>query len=344
MQCRKRRSRVRAFLDRNELTLQLARSVPEADLLVAQEEPERYRKEIGRMLASLPEPLGSRHEPSIDPEAARESMMAEPGLATPRHTGMKPTVSLPSVTQTLNGEGNMAINTGNIAGNFRVQAPPASQRKASRPRQDEEEVPPPPAPSPIRILFLGADPKDSTRLRLDEEVREIDQALTTAALGARFELCQKWAVRTTEIQSYLLRYKPQILHFSGHGSDQNAIFLETEDGMSRPVAALALARLLAQFNRHLRCVVLNACYAAEQAEAIAEHIDCVVGMSAAIDDRAAIRFTASFYQALAFGSSVRDAFDLSRADIEISELGQADVPRLIARRRGADEIVFAQLR
>jgi len=177
---------------------------------------------------------------------------------------------------------------------------------------------------------------------LDEEVREIDQALFTAELGSRFELCQKWAVRTTELQSHLLRYKPQIVHFSGHGSQQNAIFLEGEDGASRPVPAVRLARLLAQFNQRIRCVVLNACYSEEQAAAVADHIDCVIGMSTAVIDRVAIRFAASFYQAIAYGYSVRAAFDLGCADIEIGELGQEAVPRLIALRKNPEKIVFAR--
>jgi hypothetical protein len=179
-------------------------------------------------------------------------------------------------------------------------------------------------------------------LRLDEEVREIDQALLTAELGSRFELCQKWAVRTTELQSHLLRHKPQIVHFSGHGSQQNAIFLEGEDGASRPVPAVRLARLLAQFNQRIRCVVLNACYSEEQAAAVAEHIDCVIGMSTTVMDRVAIRFAASFYQAIAYGYNVRAAFDLGCADIEIGELGQEAVPQLIALRRDPAEIVFAR--
>ncbi|HSS47354.1 MAG TPA: CHAT domain-containing protein, partial [Thermoanaerobaculia bacterium] len=102
-----------------------------------------------------------------------------------------------------------------------------------------------------------------------------------------------------------------------------------------------LARLLGQFNQNLRCVVLNACYSEEQAQAIAQEVDCVVGMATAVADRAAIRFAAKFYEALAFGQTVQAAFDLACSDIEINELGQDAVPHLLARRRSAQTLRFA---
>lgn len=183
---------------------------------------------------------------------------------------------------------------------------------------------------------------DSTRLRLDEEVREIERGLHSATLGGRFELHQKWAVRASEIQSHLLRVRPQILHFSGHGSPQSAIVLQGDDGRSRPVAGSVIARLLGQFGHHLQCVVLNACYSEEQARAISEHIDCIVGMATAVADRAAIRFAAVFYESLASGCNVQEAYRMGCSDIEVNEMGQSVVPQLVAVRRSPETLRFAQ--
>ena len=82
---------------------------------------------------------------------------------------------------------------------------------------------PPPALAPvpdkkITILFLAANPKDTDRLRLDEEVRTIDERLRLAQHRDRFNLEQQWAVRTHDILDAMLRYQPDIVHFSGHGS------------------------------------------------------------------------------------------------------------------------------
>src|SRR6185436_1153486 len=89
-------------------------------------------------------------------------------------------------------------------------------------------------------------------------------------------------------------------------------------------------------------VVLNACYTETQARAIAEHIECVVGMSRAVTDSAAIRFAAAFYQALAFGQSVKTAFELGRNAIGLANLSEEDTPKLLAFRSNPDGIVFVR--
>ena len=244
-----------------------------------------------------------------------------------------------SMSQTVSGDGNVAVNAGQVGGSIRVGSVDRPPSRAIRPLEARR---PPEAGSPIRILFLGSNPMDSVRLRLDTEVREIDRALTTAELGNHFELFQKWAVKTSELQMHLLRHRPHLLHFSGHGRQSSAIYFEGDDGRAHPVGGAQLARLLGQFNNTLRCVVLNACYSEEQARAIAAQVDCVVGMSTAVMDQAAVRFSASFYQALAFGCTVRAAFDLSCADISLGELDQQEVPQLVAFRRDPETISFVQ--
>lgn len=196
------------------------------------------------------------------------------------------------------------------------------------------------APRPIRILFLAANPKDTPPLRLGEEIRAIDQALQQGRYRDRFELEQQWAVRVSDLQGHLLRYQPDIVHFSGHGSAASQIILEDEEGASQPVAAPALNRLFAVLKDNIRCVVLNACYSAEQAQAIAASIDCVVGMSDTIGDEAAMRFAAAFYQALAFGRSVRTAFDLGIGQIDLTGLVDEDIPQLIAVKARPEDIMF----
>ena len=113
--------------------------------------------------------------------------------------------------------------------------------------------------SKVKILFLAANPLDTTRLRIEEESRSIDQALRQTEFRDKFEIIQHWAVRDTDLQSYLLRHEPNIVHFSGHGSDLNEIVLEDESGNSRPVSPRALGSLFSVLKDNIRCVVLNAC-------------------------------------------------------------------------------------
>jgi hypothetical protein len=193
----------------------------------------------------------------------------------------------------------------------------------------------------IKILFLTANPTDSSRLRLDEESRTIDLALRQAEFRDRFEIQQHWAVRVSELQSYLLRHKPDIVHFSGHGSRLGQIILEDNLGNSQPVSERALSTLFSVLKDNIRCVLLNACYSERQARAIVQHIDCVVGMSSAIGDKSAISFAAAFYQALGYGRDVKTAFELGCVQIDLESLDEQSVPKLLAIKTNPAEIVFA---
>jgi hypothetical protein len=193
----------------------------------------------------------------------------------------------------------------------------------------------------IRILFLAANPSDTSRLRVDEESRSIDQALRQTEFRDRFDILQHFAVRVGDLQGYLLRHTPDIVHFSGHGSVAGEIIMEDSLGHSRPVSARALSTLFSVLRDNVRCVVLNACYSEEQAKAIAEHIDCVIGMSQAIGDQSAIAFATAFYQALGYGRDVKTAFDLGCVQIDLDSLDDQDVPKLLAARTDPSQLVFA---
>jgi CheY-like chemotaxis protein len=205
-----------------------------------------------------------------------------------------------------------------------------------------QPIPHPPAggDTPVKILFLSANPKGTAQLRLDEEVRAIDQALMQTEFRDRFIIRQHWALRAFDLQSYLLRHKPDIVHFSGHGSPASEIILEDNSGKSQPLSPRALRQLFAVLKDNIRCVVLNACFSEQQAQGIAEHIDCVIGMSRAISDPAAAGFAAAFYQALGYGRDVKTAFDLGCIQIDAEGLGEANTPKLLAYRTNPKKLSF----
>lgn len=183
--------------------------------------------------------------------------------------------------------------------------------------------------SKLKILFLAANPLATVKLQLDEEARAIDEALRKAEYRDHFELETHWAVRVDDLQGLLLRHKPHIVHFSGHGSADNEIILQDHKGRSVTVPPVALGMLFQLLKDNIRCVVLNACYSAAQAQAIAQQIDSVVGMSDAITDRAAREFAASFYQGLAYGRTVKEAHGLGSVQIALHGLGEEHKPQLL---------------
>ena len=183
----------------------------------------------------------------------------------------------------------------------------------------------------VTVLFWAANPIDTEPLRLGEEVRTIDERLRGTAYADRFDLEQQWAVRYTDLSDGLLRYTPQIVHFSGHGDPSGTLMFENAHGAAAPVSIGALADLFRIAGDSVRTVVFNACYSNDQADAVAEHVECVVGTTRAILDPSALAFAGGFYRALGYGRSIETAFELGRNEIDLAGLDDHDVPHLHAR-------------
>jgi len=187
----------------------------------------------------------------------------------------------------------------------------------------------PPEPNKTTILFLAANPVDQRQLAIDDEIRAIDDALVKAKFRDMFDLRTAQAVRYGDLQELLLRYEPHIVHFSAHGSEAGELLLTGTDRQSYAVPPDKLTELFDILKDNVRCVVLNACFSEGQAQGIAASIDCVVGMTRAVQDSDAIEFAIGFYQGIGYGRSVEKAFDLGRNRITSADSQQ--VASLVAR-------------
>lgn len=207
------------------------------------------------------------------------------------------------------------------------------------------------------ILFLAANPKGTSPLKLDQEAREIGEELRRSQQDDQFSLEQRWAVRPRDIQQAMLDVCPQIVHFSGHGHGRKLVFpaqenlyrstvtlereiapppepsepiseaglvFEDEQGQAKLVSGEALAGLFKLFTDEVECVLLNGCYSAAQAMVIAEHVPYVIGMSDAISDQAAIEFAVGFYKALGAGRSIEFAYKLGCNAIQMEGIADAE--------------------
>ncbi len=186
-----------------------------------------------------------------------------------------------------------------------------------------------------KILIVSANPKDTSKLRLDEEVREIQVALKRANNRDKFEIITSWAIRVEDLRRALLDHQPTIVHFSGHGSDSTGLVLENNSGQTQLVSTEALARLFKSFQEDVECVLLNACYSETQGNSIHQHIDCVMGMSQAIGDNAAIKFAVGFYDALGAGKPYEVCFELGCASIDLEGIAKSATPVIKIRQRSS---------
>lgn len=82
------------------------------------------------------------------------------------------------------------------------------------------------------------------------------------------------------------------------------------------------------------CVIVNACRTERLARALAETVPCVIGMRQPVGDRSAIRFSVSFYQALAAGMPVETALDLGVAQLMMVPRGEDALAPLLLRGPG----------
>jgi hypothetical protein len=218
-------------------------------------------------------------------------------------------------------------------------------------------APPAPAPRPVRrrvVLLMSAN-SDRRPLRLDVERREINEVVARAHAGHLLEVRTADAVRLGDLQNTLIANEPAIAHFSGHGDASAGIVLTDDlsrrdlgdrrpgdDGRPRPVPPAALTELFGIVRNGLRCVVLNACYSADQARAIAVHVPCVIGMRGGIADDAAICFSTGFYLGVAHGETIGSAFRLGCNRLSLQGHADAGVPQLIAGPGAADRPVIAR--
>ena len=124
--------------------------------------------------------------------------------------------------------------------------------------------------------------------------------------------------------------KPHIIHFSGHGSSEHDIVLETAEG--KPSFYLKKSDpLMKTMSESIKLVIFNNCFSNGQAEMVTEHVGFAIGMNEAIQDEAAKEFAAQFYSALGFGHTVQKAFEQGKLALSLEGIEGDEIPELYSR-------------
>jgi hypothetical protein len=154
----------------------------------------------------------------------------------------------------------------------------------------------------------------------------------------KFELVTRWAVRPLDLLRELRKLKPTVVHFSGHGARvqrragrRSGLCFQGVDGRPQIVSTTALQETFGAAGASVKLIVLSACYSEAQAEALLEHVDCVVGMRGALRDDVARTFAVGFYGGLGEQQSIEAAYKQGRAAISLDGLPDSDQPQLRAR-------------
>ncbi|MBG9813706.1 hypothetical protein ABD68_19625 [Bacillus endophyticus] len=183
-------------------------------------------------------------------------------------------------------------------------------------------------PEKINVLFLASNPSDQSSLRLDHEIRAIQEKIRASKHRDSINLQSRWAVRSSDLLQEINEVQPHIIHFSGHGSSNHDIVLETTEGNTKLLSKESVTQLVKTMSDSIRVVIFNNCFSSGQAEAVTQHIECAIGMNEAIYDDAAREFAAQFYSAIGFGKSIQDAFNQGKLALDLAGIAGEEIPEL----------------
>jgi TPR repeat protein len=194
--------------------------------------------------------------------------------------------------------------------------------------------------SKVEVLFFSADPlsalADGTpRLGLDDEMREIQQKMGAAKHQRALKFSWNPAARSDDLLQALRDERPQIVHFSGHGSSDGLVLVSRNGTRAIDVGTGPLGRLFGMFPGDIRVVLLSACFSRPQAEAIAQEVGCAIGTHGEIPDDAAVTFNAAFYRAIASGCSIKAAYEQARIALQMEYSEHCECPDLVVK-KGVD--------
>jgi hypothetical protein len=181
----------------------------------------------------------------------------------------------------------------------------------------------------IKVLLLATNQLGLLHMRLNEEQRVIKDKMRGSPFIDSFDLIPQPGARISDLGQMLLENSPHVIHFSGRGKKAKGIILEDDNQKITPMNVDQMTAVLRTLKDDIRLIFFNVCYSTPFAEALSQEIDYAIGMDRTIGDDAAIVFASTFYQALAFGRSVSEAFQSAKG------IAQAKAPVLFVR-PGAD--------
>jgi len=186
----------------------------------------------------------------------------------------------------------------------------------------------------MKILFLGAPPGHGGFIYLQSEAREISGLIQADAAKIAVEIVLDWPRTTDMLQKALISHQPDIVHFSGCGEVIKDIIFEGKDGTWESLSKRIWSTSLRQLKDKIRIVLLNGYQSEKPLNAFTEATDFVVGIGPSAVGKSAAYFCASFYQALALGCSVKDAFNLAVNQLTLPSASKTAMPKLFTRRGG----------
>jgi hypothetical protein len=195
---------------------------------------------------------------------------------------------------------------------------------------------------PLRLLLVTAVPTNQPALQLEQEISQMQSALADLIQAQQLELTILPQASPMQFREAVLRVRPHLLHFAGHGyvraeTGEAGLYFRGETGLAEPISAEKLAVLLSGIG--LQMVVLGACHTAVPlgvAHALVKvGVTAVLGMQYALSNQAGFRFARTFYRQLAQAATPETALNEARHALAFDFTNQNHwaVPVLFLRTR-----------
>jgi hypothetical protein len=180
----------------------------------------------------------------------------------------------------------------------------------------------------MRVLHFSAEPICDERLMLSAELRAIADALLPGKVLGSTVLESVPQTRPSDVDVYLRNSKPDVVHFSMHGTPEGLSLCDAYLD-SKLYSPAELAEALE--GQGVKLVVLNACDSEAVAEAIVDKVDVVVATRKTLSDDHAIVFSEVFYRSLQVGLPVGKAFNAAMRELKEVSPNPLEWYRLLTR-------------
>lgn len=183
-----------------------------------------------------------------------------------------------------------------------------------------------------RILFAESNPFPDKQLSSAEESRELGLVFRNHPKRAQFSLKKEFALSLQLLLRVVNEDCPDLLHLSAFANDTGC-YLHSEDDSPRFVANESLIAAVALMETQPRCLFFNTWISSSLAITLSLRIPWVIGSNQLISNQAAIAFATGFYQAIAYGKSVSEAFEVGKRVLVLEKL-QAEQNKIFLANNG----------
>lgn len=185
----------------------------------------------------------------------------------------------------------------------------------------------------LKIAVLMTNPDRRASLQTAVEARDIQQSVRLGGKADEVDVKLVPAPTLDTLLDTLNSYRPDVIHFSGHGGGQTLLFDNERAGEDGGMVLDfdMIARVVGATSTAPKLLVLVACDTVDGADRFLDTVPVVIAMADSIDDEAACEFSSRFYRSLSAGETIANSLVQAKLVLESKGYRDANLPSLVAR-------------